>query len=112
MRVIRSGDRSHRLEGDALVGLIASTDQLTVASARIVPGGASDSVARGGDTLVFVDDGAVRVHAEWAGEQNVFELGRWDAAYVPQGGRYRIEGTGNAPADVIVGTAPRYLGSD
>lgn len=111
MRTIRQGDRSHRLEGDALVGLIASTDQLTVASARIVPGGASDSVTRGGDTLVFVEDGAVRVHVEWGGEQVGFELGRWDAAYVPHGGRYRIEGTGSAPADVIVGTAPSYLGS-
>lgn len=110
MRVIRPGDRSHRLEGDALVGLIASTDQLTVASVRIVPGATSDSVERGGDTLVFVEDGTVRVSVDWAGEQSVFALDRWDAAYVPHGGRYRIEGAGNAPADVIVGTAPSYLG--
>lgn len=111
MRVIRRSDRSHRLEGDALIGLIASTDQLTVTSARLVPGGTGDLVTRGGDTLVFVENGTVRVHVEWATDQIVFELGVWDAAYVPHGGRYRIECAGESPADVIVGVAPSYLGT-
>jgi len=108
MRVIRPSNRSHRLEGDALVGLIASTDQLTVASARLVPGGGSDPVTRGGDTLVFVEDGTALVHAESAGETFMFELSRWDAAYVPRGASYRVEGTGNGPADIIIGVAPAY----
>lgn len=111
MRVVRQADRSHRLEGDALVGLIASTEQLTVASLRVVPGGTSDHASRGGDTLVFVEHGNVLVHVHVAltEEQDVFELGRWDAAYVPVGAHYRIEGTGDVPADMIVGVAPSYL---
>ena len=109
MRVVRQADRSHRLEGDALVGLIASTEQLTVTSLRVVPGGTSDQASRGGDTLVFVEQGVVLVHVEWAGEHDVFELGHWDAAYVPCGASYRIEGTGDGPTDVIVGVAPSYL---
>jgi mannose-6-phosphate isomerase-like protein (cupin superfamily) len=108
MRVIRRSDRSHRLEGDALVGLIASTDQLTVASVRLVPGGTTDAVERGGDTLVFVEDGTVRVHVESTGEAGIFELARWDAAYVPRGASYRIEGAGDGPADAIIGVAPAY----
>ena len=109
MRVVRQGDRSHRLEGDALVGLIASTEQLTVASLRIVPGGTSDHASRGGDTLVFVERGSLLVHVEWDGEQEVCELGRWDAAYVPLGASYRVEGTGDGPADAVVGVAPSYV---
>lgn len=108
MRIVRQADRLHRLEGDALVGLIASTEQLTVASVRVVPGGMSDHVARGGDTLVFVEHGNVRVHVESAGEPNEFELARWDAAYVPRGASYRIEGASDEPADAIVGVAPAY----
>ncbi len=108
MRVIRRSDRSHRLEGDALVGLIASTDQLTVASVRLVPGGTTDPVTRGGDTLVLVEDGTVRVHVESTGEADIFELARWDAAYVPRGASYRIEGAGDGPADAVIGVAPVY----
>ena len=109
MRVVRTSDRSHRLEGDALVGLIASTEHLTVGSLRLVPGGTSDLVARGGDTLVFVEDGTLLVHVEWAGARDVFELRRWDAAYVPLGASYHLEGAGDGPADAIVGIAPSYV---
>ncbi len=109
MRVVRQGDRSHRLEGDALVGLIASTEQLTVASVRVVPEGTSDHVARGGDTLIFVENGNVLVQVEAAGRTQTFELARWDAAYVPRGASYRIEGAGDGPADALVGVAPTYL---
>jgi quercetin dioxygenase-like cupin family protein len=108
MRVVRRDDRSHRLERDALVGLIASTEQLTVGSVRLVPGGSSDRVARGGDTLVFVESGTLRVHVEWDGGSDVFELDRWDAAYIPLGAQYLLEGAGDCPADALVGVAPAY----
>jgi mannose-6-phosphate isomerase-like protein (cupin superfamily) len=111
MRVVRPEDRSHRLEGGSLVGLIASTEQLTVASVRLVPGGTSGRVSRGGDALVFVESGTLLVHVEWAGKQDVFELGRWDAAYVPLGASYRLEGAGAVPIDAIVGVAPSYRGA-
>ncbi len=108
MRVIRPLDRLHRLEGDALVGLIASTEQLTVASARLVPGGSSDPVRRDGDTLVIVEDGTACLRAESSGVAFEFELSRWDAAYVPRGASYQIEGTGTRPVDVLIGVAPEY----
>jgi mannose-6-phosphate isomerase-like protein (cupin superfamily) len=109
MRVVRQADRSYRLEGEALVGLIASTQQLTVTSLRLVPGASSDHAVRGGDTLVFVESGALRVHVDWAGERDVLELGRWDAAYLPHGAGYSVEGVGAGPADALVGVAPAYL---
>ena len=102
-------DRAHGLEGDALVGLIASTEHLTVATVRLVPGGSTPWAARGGDALVFVEDGRLAVEATFEGTTETFALGRWDAAYLPLGTRYRLEGAGDGPVDVVVGAAPSYL---
>jgi mannose-6-phosphate isomerase-like protein (cupin superfamily) len=105
---VRPADRSHRLEGDALVGLIASTEHLTVATARLVPGGETPWVRRAGDSLVFVEAGALRVEATFEEEAQTFSLGRWDAAYLPIGSSYRLAGAGDGPADAIIGVAPSY----
>lgn len=108
MRVVRPGDRAHRLEGDALVGLVASTEHLTVTTARLLPGRTSSRAERGGDTLVFVERGSLVVRAEWEGEAEELRLGPWDAAYLPEGAAYRLEGAGDGPADAVVGVAPSY----
>lgn len=106
---VAPGERSYRLEGDALVGLIASTEHLTVASARLVPGGATPEVARGGDVVVIAEQGELVVEATAAdGTGERFALGRWDAAYLPLGSSYRLVGGGDGPADALVGVAPAY----
>lgn len=107
--IVRAADRVHRLEGDALVGLIPSTEHLTVGSVRLVPGATSSSVERGGDTIVVVERGALVVHAEHEGRKATLRLGRWDAAYLPLGSTYQLEGAGDGPVDAIVGVAPKYL---
>jgi mannose-6-phosphate isomerase-like protein (cupin superfamily) len=109
MRVVRQADRSHRLEGDALIGVIASTEHLTVTTARLLPGGRSSWARRAGDTVVLVERGTLVVKAEWEGETDAFRLGAWDAAYIPDGASYRLEGAGDGPADAIVGVAPTYV---
>jgi len=108
LRVVRVADRRERLEGDALVGLIASTEHLTVAGLRLVPGRSSSEVARGGDAVVFVEQGSLVVHTTWGGGAESFMLGRWDAAYLPHGTAYRLEGAGDRPVDALVGVAPSY----
>lgn len=105
---VRPPDRSHRLEGDALLGLIASTEHLTVATARLVPDGSTQWVSRAGDALVFVERGTLDVETSFDGETETFSLGRWDAAYLPIGSSYRLVGTGDQPADAIIGVAPSY----
>lgn len=108
---IRAADRTHRLEGDALVGIVASTEHLTVTTVRLVPGASSDSVARRGDVLVFVEDGQLAVHVEWNGAPRTMALGPWDAAYLPFGTTYRLQGEGTEPVDAVVGVAPSYVRS-
>jgi mannose-6-phosphate isomerase-like protein (cupin superfamily) len=105
---VRAADRAHRLEGDALVGLIASTEHLTVASVRLTARGATSWSARAGDVLVFVEAGRVSVETEFEGTSRSLELGKWDAAYLPLGTRYRLVGSGPGVADVVLGAAPRY----
>ena len=108
LRVVRAGDRPQRLEGDALVGLIASTEHLTVAGVRLIPGRSTPQVTRGGDTVVFAEHGSLVVNADWAGESERFALERWDAAYLPEGTSYSLEAVGAGPADALVGVAPTY----
>jgi mannose-6-phosphate isomerase-like protein (cupin superfamily) len=108
LRLVRLADRVHRLERDALVGLVASTEHLTVATVRLLPGGSSETVAREGDVLVFVERGSLTVRATWAGETEEFALGEWDAAYLPLGSTYSLEGAGSEPVDAVLGVAPSY----
>lgn len=112
LRPVDRASRAHRLEGDALVGLIASTEYLTAASVRLVPGGSTPERRHGGDALVVVEDGALVVEAEHDGDGQRFELGRWDAAYLPIGTTYRLVGAGGGPVDAILGVAPSYLPGD
>ncbi len=58
--------------------------------------------------LVLVEHGDLVVHASFAGVEERFALGRWDAAYLPLGSAYRLEGAGTTPVDVLVGVAPGY----
>jgi mannose-6-phosphate isomerase-like protein (cupin superfamily) len=105
---VSRADRAHALEGDALVGLIASTEHLTAATVRLVPGGSTPRATRGGDALAFVERGELAVEATFDGATETFVLDRWGAAYLPQGTSYRLEGAGDGPVDVVVGVAPSY----
>lgn len=59
--------------------------------------------------VVRVEQGELVVEATAAaGTTERFVLGRWDAAYLPLGSRYRLVGSGDGPADALVGVAPAY----
>lgn len=102
-------DVVYRLEGDALVGLLASTEHLTVATVGLGPGAASQPHAHGGDEVLYVSKGTLHVRA-WHGDGTfVFELGAGDAAYVPAGARHEYRNYGGSTAEAIVGVAAPYL---
>jgi mannose-6-phosphate isomerase-like protein (cupin superfamily) len=106
---LRSDEPVYRLEGDALVGVVASTEHLTVTSLSVRPGKASSVHAHGGDEIVYVTAGTLAVRVWDAVSTYVFELSAEDAAYVPAGARHEYRNFGGDTAEAIVGVAPAYL---
>src|SRR5205823_9925060 len=78
-RLLRPEDAAWRLDTGVLVGLLASTEFLTVATLHVPPGGASKDESHGGDELVYVTAGALRVIS--GGVEAT--LVKTDAFYIP-----------------------------
>ncbi len=97
-----------RMEGELVVGIIASTEHLTVAHIA-VPAGAEGGVTRhAGDALIFALDGELMIRTTWQNESNTVEMGPRDAVFLPQGSSYEILNFAG-PANALLGTAPGYL---
>jgi quercetin dioxygenase-like cupin family protein len=107
LRVIGDADVVWRREGDALVGLLASTEHLTAAVLDLGPGATAPAHAHDGDEVLYVLDGTIHVRAWHGDETHVFELGPRDACYLPTGCRHEYRAfTGAVRA--LVGVAPSY----
>jgi quercetin dioxygenase-like cupin family protein len=103
-RVLRRGDSAWRLDRDVLVGLLASTEHLTVGTVSVPAGHVGLEEAHDGEELVYVTHGELRVEA--GGVEAT--LGPGDAFFVPLGTAHRY-GAGDAGvAEAIFGVAPRY----
>ena len=99
----------YRREGDALVGVLASTEQLTVCTLALTPGKASVPDAHGGDELLYVTRGTLSVRA-WYGDQTyVFEATERDAVYLPAGAVHEYRNFEATEAEAVMGVAPQYL---
>jgi quercetin dioxygenase-like cupin family protein len=112
IRVIRAADRRWRLEpgrpGPVPLGLLASTEHLTVAMAELYAGQYGDRQARGGDESGYVLDGVLGVRLGSDGGREFLELHPGDGWYVPKG----IAHSYFAPqgrTSFIFGVAPRFL---
>ncbi len=106
---IRPDDVVYRLEGAALVGVLASTSNLTVASLSLSPGKVAPAHAHGGDEVLYVRSGTLSVRA-WHGDRTfVFELSEGDAAFVPKGASHEYRNYGSLTVEAVVGVAPSYL---
>ena len=111
--VLREADRLwsiDRADPRVLTGVIASTDQLTVGSVRLNPGGRGEALVHGGAAGLYVLAGRVNVLIDDpdAAPPVWFELHPQDGFYVPEGVRYRLFNMGGAPAEVLFGVAPWY----
>jgi quercetin dioxygenase-like cupin family protein len=109
LRLIDRTRIHYRLSGDALIGLLSSTDQLTVANLSMRPGGVSTIQRRGGDEVIFGLSGVLHVRA-WFGDQTfVFELHTGEACYLPVGSVHEYRNYSGATATAVVGVAPQFL---
>ena len=104
MRVLRRADSVWRLDRDVLVGLLVSTEHLTVGTVTVPAGHTSLVETHDGEELVYVTRGEVRVEA--AGVEATLLPG--DAFLVPSATPHRYGATGRAVAEAIFGVAPSF----
>lgn len=113
LRVIRREDVLYRLEtpdGDLLVGLLASTEHLTVGRGELLPGRRGPVEEHGGDESLYVLEGRLNVFFPDAdGGESWCELGPGDGCYVPQGARHQYQNVSARSAVFLFAVAPSYL---
>jgi quercetin dioxygenase-like cupin family protein len=96
------------LDGGALVGLMASTENLTVGTLSVSPGNASTVHEHGGDEVLYCRSGPLHVRAWFAEQTYVFELEAEDAVLLPLGARHEYRNYGAGVAEAVFGVAPAY----
>jgi quercetin dioxygenase-like cupin family protein len=112
LRPIRPDDIHYRLVGDALVGILLSTEQLTVGNVSLSPGGVSARQQRGGDEVLFGQTGTLHVRAWYEDRTYVFEVNRDEACFLPRGSVHEYRNYGAATATAVIGVAPAFLDQD
>lgn len=108
IRIVRPNDHRLRVEGGMLVGLVASTEELTVAVAELLPGRSGPLRGHAGDACLYVTDGVVNVHVPEAEGPDWFEVGTGDAFVVPAGFEYQPVNQRECLARFVLGAAPTY----
>jgi mannose-6-phosphate isomerase-like protein (cupin superfamily) len=101
-------DLVYRLDGEALVGLVASTEHLTAATLSLPGSGTSTIHAHAGEEVVYVTQGTLSVRVWHDDATQVFELGPRDGAYIPAGARHEYRNYGAREARAVLGVAPSF----
>ena len=112
---IGRGDRLWRLEGteqQVLVGLLASTENLTVGAVELLPGTRGDIDRHAGQESLYVTRGRLNVHLPEASGQSWFELEPGDGFFLPAGTPHQYYNWSDEPAEFVFGVAPRYTADD
>ena len=97
----------HR-DGDVSLGIVASTEHLTVGVAHVPPAGRSRQVGYGGDALLLGLDGELHVRCWQAEKSQVFVVGHRDAVFLPEGCKWELMSFG-AGARALIGVSPSFL---
>lgn len=109
IRVLRDENLLWRREGEALVGLYASTEHLTAGRIHLLPGQRSDVQRHGGDESLLLLEGTLHIHCPEKEGQQWFELTPQDGFYIPAGAPHRYYNMTGQPVSAIFGVAPDYL---
>jgi quercetin dioxygenase-like cupin family protein len=109
-RLARAGDYLFEIVGDRRpmrVGLICSTDMLTVGIIDLHPGQEGELVFHPSDKVVYCLAGRANIFVPEA-KPNWWELAAGDAGFLPARCRHAFFNTSDAMAKVIFGVAPNY----
>jgi quercetin dioxygenase-like cupin family protein len=97
----------YRLDGDALVGVLATTEHLTVATFALQPGKRGAREVHGGDECAYVTEGLLHVRT-WGEQEQWLELHPGDGLYCPAGTAHQYYNIGGAMAKGFLGVAPSW----
>jgi mannose-6-phosphate isomerase-like protein (cupin superfamily) len=109
MEVMGDSDLLWRLEGQALVGLYASTEHLTAGKMTLLPGQKSDLHTHQGDESIYLLEGSLNVNTPKSEGQQSFILKPADGFYVPKGTPHQFFNMSDQPLTLLFGVAPKYL---
>ncbi len=111
MRVLREADIWWRMEGSdhhTLVGILASTEHLTVGKMYLLPGQQTDVQIHGGDESLYLLEGTLNVRLPEHRGQRWFELKPADGFYIPEGTPHQYYNMTDRPVTLLFGVAPQY----
>jgi mannose-6-phosphate isomerase-like protein (cupin superfamily) len=113
IRVIRENDRLWLLDGgkghEVQVGLLVSSEHLTVGQIELVPGQRSDVLIHCGDTSYHLMSGQLRILCPAMSEgQECFELEPQDGFYLPAAAPHQLQNVSESPVTLMFGVAPRF----
>ena len=110
--VIREPDLLWRFEGSehqVLVGLLCTTEYLTVGKVVLLPGQQSDVMTHPGDKSLYVVRGTLNIACPAQNDgPNWFELHPRDGFYAPAGTPHSFHNITGEPVELIFGVAPTY----
>jgi mannose-6-phosphate isomerase-like protein (cupin superfamily) len=111
--VVRDSDLLWRYEGQqdqVLVGLLCSTECLTVGKLCLLPGQKTDVLRHQGDKSLYVVEGVLHtLCSELSETPKWFELQPQDGFYAPAGTAHQFYNMSDKPVQVVFGVAPGYL---
>jgi len=116
-RVVGDSDILWRMEGEktqVLVGIMASTDQITFGKIILLPGQESEVRVHDGVNGMYVEKGEVHVRFPKAmldqrGQTRWFDAKQEDGVQVPKGMPYQLYNPSKQTTTVVFGVAPSYL---
>jgi quercetin dioxygenase-like cupin family protein len=103
-----SRDLLWRRDGDALVGIVVSTEHLTVGTLSLLPGQHSSVEEHGGDETLYVLEGVLNVRTWGVGSDGWHEVHPGDGFYCPAGTTHRYSNIGGEVVRATFGVAPRW----
>lgn len=112
MQVIREADLMLRLEDgnqEMLIGILASTEHLTVGKIELLPGKRSAVQVHAGDEALYLIEGTLNVRLPGHQGPSWHELKPGDGFYVPEGVPHQYYNMTGQPASFVFGVAPCYF---
>ncbi len=112
IQMVRDADILWRLEGrerQVLVGILASTEHLTVGKVYLLPGQHTEVQTHGGDESLYLLEGTLHVRLPEHQGVRWCELSPGDGFYIPQGEPHQYYNVSDTPVSVLFAVAPTYL---